>query len=176
MIDETCCVSWCFVDERCPLAQKWEEVPGLYYSTETCAQEEDYQEKCPFRDTSMTRDIKTAAFDHSVIAVESYTEVTNISTETLSCNVYPEPKDCSYYKFATDLNPVRGAISQNESFIYTFRILGASPQHPLVVSMVFTDLGIFEILPEGFFVVELYNGMSLVQVQAVTPVVLHTYP
>jgi acyl CoA:acetate/3-ketoacid CoA transferase beta subunit len=42
--------------------------------------------------------------------------------------------------------------------------------------MVFTDLGIFEILPEGFFVVELFNGMSLVQVQAVTPVVLHTYP
>ena len=44
------------------------------------------------------------------------------------------------------------------------------------VSMVFTDLGVFEILPEGFFVVELFNGMSLVQVQAVTPVVLHTYP
>jgi 3-oxoadipate CoA-transferase beta subunit len=44
------------------------------------------------------------------------------------------------------------------------------------VSMVFTDLGIFEILPEGFFVVELFNGMSLAQVQAVTPVVLHTYP
>ena len=139
MIDETCCVSWCFVDERCPLAQKWEEVPGLYYSTETCAQDEEYQEKCPFRDTSMSRDIKTAAFDHSVMAVESYTEVTNISTETLSCNVYPEPKGCSYYTFGTDLNPVRGAISQNESFIYTFRILGASPQHPLVVSMVFTD-------------------------------------
>ena len=141
LIDETCCVSWCFVDARCPLAQKWEEIPGLYYSTETCVQEEKYQEKCPFRDTSMTRDIKTTAFDHSIMAVGKYTIVTNGSSDTVSCNVWknPEPLQCDYYTFATDLNPVRGAISQNESFIYTFRILGASPAHPLVVSMVFTD-------------------------------------
>ncbi len=36
------------------------------------------------------------------------------------------------------------------------------------VAMVFTDLGIFEITPSGFLVKELFNGMSLESVQAVT--------
>jgi 3-oxoadipate CoA-transferase beta subunit len=36
------------------------------------------------------------------------------------------------------------------------------------VAMVFTDLGIFEITPHGFLVKELFNGMSIETVQAVT--------
>jgi 3-oxoadipate CoA-transferase beta subunit len=36
------------------------------------------------------------------------------------------------------------------------------------VAMVFTDLGIFEITPQGFLVKELFNGMSIETVQAVT--------
>jgi 3-oxoadipate CoA-transferase beta subunit len=36
------------------------------------------------------------------------------------------------------------------------------------VAMVFTDLGIFEITPRGFLVKELFNGMSIETVQAVT--------
>ena len=135
MFDETCCVSWCFVDKSCPLAQTWEEVEGLYYSTGTCVQDEEYQKTCPFRDISLTRDIKTAVFDHTLIAVGNY----NNGTHALPCNVYPEPDGCEYYKLDSNLDPVRGAISQNESFVYTFRILGASPQHPLVITMVFTD-------------------------------------
>jgi len=135
MFDETCCVSWCFVDKSCPLAQTWDEVEGLYYSTGTCVQDEEYQKTCPFRDISLTRDIKTAVFDHTLIAVGNY----NNGTHALPCNVYPEPDGCEYYKLDSNLDPVRGAISQNESFVYTFRILGASPQHPLVITMVFTD-------------------------------------
>jgi acyl CoA:acetate/3-ketoacid CoA transferase beta subunit len=34
--------------------------------------------------------------------------------------------------------------------------------------MVFTDLGIFEITPAGFLVKELFNGMRIADVQAVT--------
>jgi len=34
--------------------------------------------------------------------------------------------------------------------------------------MVFTDLGIFEITPAGFMVIELFNDMSFDEVQAVT--------
>jgi 3-oxoadipate CoA-transferase beta subunit len=36
------------------------------------------------------------------------------------------------------------------------------------VAMVFTDLGIFEITPAGFMVIELFNDMSFDEVQAVT--------
>jgi len=36
------------------------------------------------------------------------------------------------------------------------------------VAMVFTDLGIFEITPAGFLVKELFNGMRIEDVQAVT--------
>jgi 3-oxoadipate CoA-transferase beta subunit len=36
------------------------------------------------------------------------------------------------------------------------------------VAMVFTDLGIFEITPAGFLVKELFNGMRIADVQAVT--------
>jgi len=41
------------------------------------------------------------------------------------------------------------------------------------VAMVFTDLGIFEITPQGFAVQELFNGMSLESVQAVTDALLY---
>jgi 3-oxoadipate CoA-transferase beta subunit len=41
------------------------------------------------------------------------------------------------------------------------------------VAMVFTDLGIFEITPQGFAVQELFNGISLESVQAVTDALLY---
>ncbi len=41
------------------------------------------------------------------------------------------------------------------------------------VAMVFTDLGIFEITPQGFAVQELFNGMSLESVQAFTDATLY---
>ena len=40
------------------------------------------------------------------------------------------------------------------------------------VAMVFTDLGVFEITPEGFLVRELFNGMTIEAVQAVTEATL----
>lgn len=41
------------------------------------------------------------------------------------------------------------------------------------VAMVFTDLGIFEITPQGFVVKELFGDMTLAAVQAVTSAPLH---
>ena len=111
----------------------------MYYSTEICEQDTEYIKECPFQDVAMTRVIKTAAFDHSIM--QYFND---------SCKQYPPQRSCNYVDFDPSLNAERGAISQNESVTYTFRILGATRQHPLVIAMAYTDpvgvLGASEVL------------------------------
>jgi hypothetical protein len=100
----------------------------MYYSTEICEQDTEYVKECPFQDVAMTREIKTAVFDHSIMQYNNE-----------SCRQYPPQRSCDYVNFDPTLNAERGAISHNESVTYTFRILGGTRQHPLVVAMVYTD-------------------------------------
>jgi hypothetical protein len=104
-------------------------VAGVYYSTQICDQDLEYEEKCPFQDVAMTREIKTVVFDHSIMG---YNDASCMSYANAS-------RACEFVNFRPSLNAERGAISQNESMIYTFRILGATRQHPLVVAMTYTD-------------------------------------
>jgi hypothetical protein len=121
VFDDTCCVSWCFVDKTCPLAQEWGEVPGMYYSTEICEQDQQFEQECRFQDISMKRQIRTAVFDHSITSRTYLPESYNLTNTPVSCGLNNSKGSCEFANFESDYNPKKGSIAQGENITYIFR-------------------------------------------------------
>ena len=75
---------------------------------------------------------KMAVFDHQIVNMNQMANGKN-------CSQLAASSRCKYATFKKSLNPVRGALSQNESVTYTLRITKATPEQPFVAAMAYTD-------------------------------------
>uniref|UniRef100_A0A6U5W4B8 Peptidase S8/S53 domain-containing protein n=1 Tax=Guillardia theta TaxID=55529 RepID=A0A6U5W4B8_GUITH len=68
-LDETCCISWCFVNSSCPSRQVFKEIPTMFYSSEVCAQNLSKISSCPYKTKRKT--FRMIALDHDIVSIPS---------------------------------------------------------------------------------------------------------
>jgi hypothetical protein len=122
--DISCCKSWCFVAPSCKHAITRVFPHGIKGQGESISLSydacKDVLEECPFRDRSLKRLLKYFIKDHIISDANS-------------------PDKYGTYSRVDILKPADHSLAENESATYNVTILSATPQEPLIITMVYTD-------------------------------------